>query len=138
MGVAERHHQAERREWTGERGALTFVRFGEGVGLIVLDGKLDDDAVEAWGEGIPWLAGGHAKLTLFIDGAAVTFPNARFISAATSSLNDIRSQLERVPVLVSGPLLEMLAKTANLTLGGILDITRDRAQFEDSLERALA
>ena len=136
MSVAEQRHEGERRVWSSERGALTFIRMVNGVALVVCDGKLDEAAAAAWTEHFAWVIG-DGQVVAFLDGASVTFPSGSFISAVTASMTAVRPRLGLLKVLVGGGLIEMVAKTANLTLGGILDITRDRAQFEAELERRL-
>ena len=122
--------------WSDERGSLEFVRLREHVALLVLVGKLGDDAVPAWEQHFPWLLG-DGKVSLFLDGARLTLPSSSFISAGTSAVKKARARLEELHVLVDGTLIEMTAKTVNLALGGLMRITRDRATFEAELDRVL-
>lgn len=138
MSVADRlDDDKERREWSDDRGSMTFVRVRPHLALIVIVGKLVDESAEAWEQHFPWVIGARGELSLFIDAAAVSFPSTRLIGAATSLFKAARARLPAVHVLVSGGLVEMMAKTANLTLGGLLTITRDRGVFEAELDRAL-
>ncbi|MFO7566590.1 MAG: hypothetical protein R6X02_28360 [Enhygromyxa sp.] len=187
MELAELLEGAERHLWSDERGSLEFVRVRDGVALLVLAGKLGDEAAAAWEQHFPWLlgrdkaspgwngctdgseatggaggdarnkaspgwngctdgseatggAGGDArnKVALFMDGARLTLPNATLISTGSSLVTKARPQLDELHVLVSSGLLEMIAKTTNLALGGMMRITRDRAKFEAELHRVLA
>ena len=100
---------------------MTFTRLRDGIALVVLDGKLDDDAVAAWNEHFPW-ALGRARVSLFIDAAAVTFPSTSFISAGTTAVNRARPRLDHFEVLVGG---------------GLMKITRERDEFVRDLDRQL-
>ncbi|HLT38966.1 MAG TPA: hypothetical protein VK034_21930 [Enhygromyxa sp.] len=136
MDLAETLERAERHLWSDERGSMEFVRLREGVGLLVMSGKLGDEAAKAWELHFPWLLG-RGQVSLFMDGAGVTLPNAAFISAGTSLIKGVRPRLDALHVLVDGALLEMTAKTANIALGGLMRITRERNTFEAELARAL-
>jgi hypothetical protein len=107
----------------------------DGVGLVLMVGKLGDEAAAAWEQHFAWLIG-RGQVRLFIDAEAVTMPGTAFISTGTKLIGDIRPRIEELQVLVGGGLVEMVAKTVNLTLGGLLQLTRDRAQFEAALNRA--
>jgi hypothetical protein len=136
MNLAETLDDAERHTWSDDRGSIEFVRPREDVALMVLTGKLSDDAAAAWEQHFPWLLG-RGSVSLFMDGAQVTFPNSAFISAGTRLIKDAKPRFEELHVLVDGVLLEMTAKTANLAIGGMMRITRERAKFEAELDRVL-
>lgn len=137
MDLAERLDGAERHVWSDERGSMEFVRLRDGVALLVFAGKLGDDAAAAWEQHFPWVIG-RGRVALFLDGVAVTLPNGTFISTGTSLLKQARPRLDEVHVLLDNALLEMTAKTANLAIGGLMRITRDRAKFNTELARVLA
>jgi hypothetical protein len=136
MNLAEMIDGAERHVWSDERGSMEFVRLRDGVALVVMAGKLGDEAAAAWEQHFPWLLG-IGQVTLFMDGARVTLPNSAFISAGTSLIKASRPRFEVINVLVEGALLEMTAKAVNLAIGGIMRITRERSKFEADLDRAL-
>jgi hypothetical protein len=132
MSVLDKLDGAERYAWSDERGALTLARVRDGVALIVMEGRLGDEAAAAWQQHFPW-AIGRGKVQLFVDGTALTFPSTSFISTGTTLVTGIRPRLDDFHVLIAGGLTEMLAKTVNMTLGGVMRITRDREQFEAAL-----
>jgi hypothetical protein len=136
MTLAERLDSAERHTWSDGRGTFHLVRLRDGVALIVFDGKLGDEAAKDWEQHFAWLVG-RGKVTLFVDGAALTYPSTGFISTGTSLVNGIRPRLDGFHAIVGGGLVEMIAKTVNLTLGGLMTIHRERAKFEAELQRAL-
>lgn len=138
MDLAEALDNAERHVWSDPRGSLEFVRLREGVALMVFVGKLGDEAAAAWEQHFAWVIGRSGNVALFMDGTAVTLPNTAFIGAGTSLLKAARPRLAEVHVLLDGALIEMTAKTANLALGGLMRITRDRKKFEAELHRVLA
>jgi hypothetical protein len=136
VSIANLLETAERRTWTDEHGSLAFLRADSDIRVLILEGKVGDDSVPAWEEHYPWLIG-TGNVRLFIDAAALTFPSARMTSTVSSMVNKSRQQLSELHVLVAGALVEMVAKTVNMTLGGFMRIHRDRAVFEAALEQAL-
>jgi hypothetical protein len=136
MTLAEKLDSAERHTWSDERGTLNLVRLRDGVALLVFEGKLGDEAAKNWEQHFSWVIG-RGKVRLFIDGAALTYPTTGFISTGTALVKGIRPRLDAFHALVSGGMVEMIAKTVNLTLGGLITIHRDRTRFEAEMQSAL-
>jgi hypothetical protein len=104
---------------------------------MVFDGKLGDDAGVVWTEHFDWLVG-DGSFSLFIDAANLTLVGSSFISGGTGAVKANRPRIAYMSALVKGGLIEMVAKTANLAVGGLIEVTRERAQFESGIERVLA
>jgi hypothetical protein len=135
MSLARPLEDHERRAWSSDRGSLTFVRHRRNVCLVTFVGRLTDDAVDTWNDHFPWLVGSAGPISLFLDGSQITLLSAPFIGAGTKAVAGVRDRLGHAEVLVDGTLVEMIAKTANMTLGGIMQIGRDRRAFETRTRR---
>jgi hypothetical protein len=127
--------QAERRVWQGERGSMTIIRVPPRLGVLVPEGRAGDEAVELWQANFEWIL--TDDTLLFFDAGELRFAGPRFTSIGTSLCVKARARLAEFHVLVSNAMIEMLAKTVNLSLGGFMRIYRKREDYEAQLRQAL-
>jgi hypothetical protein len=137
MSLAAVRDDTELRTWSDPHGRADCFRLRPGIGLMVFTGKLGDDAAVVWTEHLQWIAG-DGSFTLFLDAEHLSLAGSSFISGGTGAVKANRARIDYMSGLVSSGLVEMVAKTANLALGGVIHVTRDRAQFEGAIDRALA
>ncbi len=126
----------EFREWLGARGSLDYVRLREDIVLVVLRGHMDGDAGDNLGANLPWLFQNPCT-TVFWDSGEMRSHGARVPAQVVPVLGRMRRNIEGFHVLVNSPILAMTAAGANLALGGMLSVYRERERFTDALSEAL-
>jgi hypothetical protein len=115
---------------------MTFIRVPPRVGIVVFEGRVGDGGVLAWELHFPWLLSDDA--CLFFDGAELARVSALVIATGTSLVSKSRKQISEFHVLVSGGVIEAIAKTVNMSIGGFMRLHREREVFERERDRVLA
>ena len=115
---------------------MTFIRVPPRVGIIVFAGRVGDGGVLAWDLHFPWLL--SDEMCLFCDGAELTRASALVAAKGTSLIGKSRKRISEFHVLVSGGVVEAMAKTVNMSIGGFMRLHRERDVFVRERDRVLA
>jgi hypothetical protein len=114
---------------------MTFIRVPPRVGIIVFEGRVGNSGVLAWEQFFPWLL--SDDMCLFCDGAELTHASALVAATGASWIAKSRKQISEFHVLVSGGVVEAMAKTVNMSIGGFMRLHRERELFERERDRVL-
>lgn len=115
---------------------MTFIRVPPKVGIVVFEGRVGDSGVLAWELHFPWLL--SDDMCFFCDGADLTRASPFFAAKATSMIAQSRRRISEFHVLVSGGVIEAMAKSVNISIGGFMRLHREREIFERERDRVLA
>lgn len=132
----EELEQAEQRRWEDEHGSMTLIRVAPRLGIIKPEGRVGEEAATYWRDNFDWIL--TDETLLFFDAGNLSFPGARFTAIGSSITVDARPKMAEFHVLVSGAMIEMIAKAINVSLGGFMSLYRKRDEYEAELRRCLA
>ena len=135
MSALDELEHAERREWKDDNSAMTLIRMPPRVGILKPEGRVGEGAALFWEEHFPWIL--TAETLLFFDAGGLGFAGAKFISLGSSMTIAARPQMAEFHVLVANVMIDMIAKTINMSLGGFMTIHRERDQYDAALINAL-
>lgn len=80
----------------------------------------------------------HASFSGFYDWAEMTGYSSTARAESTTFIVEHRKHFKRVVILTGSPLVAMAVNVANLVVGGFLQATTSRTEFEERLGKALA
>lgn len=80
----------------------------------------------------------HESFSGFYDWQEMTGYSSTARAESTSFIVEHRKHFKRVVILTGSPLVAMAVNVANLVVGGFLQATTSRTEFEDRLAQALA
>ena len=136
MSVYDDLEGADRRSWSDATSSLTLIRVPPRVSIIRPEGRAGEGAAAFWKQHDDWLV--CDDMLVFFDAEALSFAGSSFISQGSSMTLDARPRMTDYHVLIANVMIEMIAKTINLSMGGFMTIHRARPSFDAALADALA
>jgi hypothetical protein len=131
----KRESAAEQR-WTSPRGEAAVILIRPSIVVIEMAGHVDEEQAQIF---VPVAArhlAGSGQFRTFWDLERLVTYDTAVRTLSTKLLLDNRSKVAAVIVLSSSKVVRMGVAMANLALGGIIETSRTRVDFEMALRQA--
>jgi hypothetical protein len=138
MKAGETSSSGQPETWETPRGSLVITQPVPGVMVFTYHGYITVDAVRLIERSVDRVLASGVRPDLFIDLAKLTGYDSEYRKAVSAWGARLYRQFGEVRVFVRSKLVAMGIAVSNLTAGGKLRPTTDRAVFETALADAVA